>query len=127
MCWVGIKLCQEVPQHDGLQARGADEDELPPGLLDADGVVEFPLDLEGLVDLLQARDEVDEGGDYEHDEHKLPRPGDGEVVAVTHSAHGDDDEPVGVKEVDLDVVAEDVVDDTNPVCVGVGGGGRNGE
>ena len=98
---------------------GADEDELLPRLLGADRAMQSLLDMEGLVQLLKARDEVKDGCDDEYDDHGFAWPSNGEVVTIAHCAHGHHDEPERVKEVSLDVVTEDVVDDTNPVHVHV--------
>ncbi len=94
--------------------RGTDENKLVPSLLEADGASQPLLDAEGLVELLKPRDEVKDGHDDEEDDHSLAWPGYGVVVPIAHSAHGHHDEPERVKEVNLDVVAEDVVQKANP-------------
>ena len=112
---IGVKLCQEIPQHYWLQMDGADEDELIAGLLEADGAIELLLDLERLIQLLQTRDQVQDGRHDEEDDHCLAWPGYGEDIAIAHRAHGDHDEPPSVEEVSVDVVTEDMVDHAHPV------------
>ena len=114
MIRIGIELREKIPEYDGLEVDRADEDELLSGLLETDGAVELLLYLEGLVEVLQFGDEVQDGGDDEEEYDGLAWPGNGEVVSVAHCAHRNHHKPERVKEVRLDVVAEQVMDHAHP-------------
>lgn len=109
VCRVRVELGQEIPEHNGLQMRGADENKLLPCLLETDRAGKPLLDAEGLVELFQPWDQVKDGSDDEDDDKCLARPGYGGEIPISNRAHGHHDEPECVKEINLDVIAEDVV------------------
>lgn len=113
MSWIKIELGQEVPEHDWPEAGGADEDDLLP-LLHADRVAQPLLRPEGLVQLLQSRDQVKDGRDDEEDDEDFAEPGDGVVAAVAHGTHGDHDEPECVEVVQVDIHSQHVVNSAYP-------------
>ena len=64
MVRIGIKLGQKIPQHHGLELSGTDQNMLRPSLLEVDRVMKLVLYLKRLKELLQVRDDKDNGGKY---------------------------------------------------------------
>ena len=98
---------------------------LVPGLLEVDRVVQLLLHLKGLKELLQVRNEVDDGREDKDGDENSTGPVLRSEVAVSDGAHGDHEEVVGLKEGEVvtSVDAKEVVKKTCPVGAS---GGREG-
>lgn len=118
MCVVGIKLSQEISEHNRFQVGRADQNEFFSRLLDTDWIAQLLLCSKCLVQLLQPWDEVKDGRDNEQNDQEFPWPRNGRVVTISHGAHGDHNEPQGVEVIQLDVATQHMMDHTHPAVTG---------
>ena len=86
-------------------------------LLEIHRVVQFLLHLKCFKQFLKVRNEVDKGGYDEHCDEDTPSPVFRGDITISHSAHGDHDKVVGLKEREVitNVNTKEVVKYTYPV------------
>ena len=114
---VRVELSQEVSQDQRLECLGADEDVPATAVLEANSILQLLLESECLIELMQLRDEVQDGSEHEHCDQDLPSPVRGRDVTISYCTHSHHQKIVRLKQIVTSVNAEKMMENTCPVGV----------